>query len=123
MLGDLHAARAAYENAADSAQPDIAPRAARELGLLCKDMGDSEGAITAYRRAIRTHHPEAAPTAANNLGNLLSDLGDVDGAIAAYRYAVESRHAAAAPDQPVSWDGCWSSGATSAVPGMPTCSR
>jgi len=85
----------ALQRVAHSGQPEMAPMAAYNLGVLLQEQGDVTGAQAAYRQAINSGHPDAAPTAAVNLGILLRLQGDVAGAQAAYQQAINSGH----PDQ------------------------
>src|SRR5262245_21750834 len=49
--GDSAGARAAFEQAAQTTDPDIAPKAALALGTLLQQEGDSQGALRAYQFA------------------------------------------------------------------------
>jgi Flp pilus assembly protein TadD len=66
----VQGARAAYQRAIDSGHPDVAPRAARNLGLLLQAQGDVQGAREAYQRAIDSGHADEAPRAARSLRTL-----------------------------------------------------
>jgi len=60
----VEGARAAYQQAIDSGDPDAAPGAALSLGNLLADQGDVEGARAAYQQAIDSGDPEASALAA-----------------------------------------------------------
>jgi tetratricopeptide (TPR) repeat protein len=94
--GDDAGARAAFEAALDAEEPDLAARAAANLGIVLMHH-DASGARQALERAARSGDREAAPQAAFNLGVLLAQGGDAAGAAAAYRMAVASGHAEQAP--------------------------
>ena len=96
--GDVEGARAAYQQAIDSGDPDAGPSAASRLGWLLEQQGDVAGARAAYQQAIDSGHPREAPYAAVNLGPLLAKEGDVAGARAAYQRAIDSGDPDAAPD-------------------------
>src|SRR4051794_30162352 len=66
--GDPAGARAAYERAIASGDPEIAPRAAFSLGAMAEEQSDPDGACVAYRHAIESGHDDLAPAAAFNLG-------------------------------------------------------
>ena len=95
LTGDLDGARAAYQRAIDSRDPEATPAALHGLGVLLEEQGDVAGAKAAYQRAIDSGHPDRAPMAAVNLGLLLAGQGEVAGAKAAYQQAIDSGH----PDQ------------------------
>ena len=59
----------------ESGDPEQAPRAMVNLGVLLEEQGDVEGARAAYQRAIDSGHPDEAPTAMVNLGVLLERAG------------------------------------------------
>jgi tetratricopeptide (TPR) repeat protein len=82
----------ALQRVAHSGQPEMAPMAAYNLGVLLQEQGDVTGAQVAYRQAIDSGHPDQAPRAAINLGNLLAEQGDVAGARAAFQQAIDSGH-------------------------------
>lgn len=88
-------ARAAYQQAIDSGDREIAPRAADDLGLLLATHRDSgpdavDGAVAAFRYAAGSGHPRYAPKAAWMLGTLLSARGDLPGARAAFQRSVDT---------------------------------
>jgi tetratricopeptide (TPR) repeat protein len=85
----------AMRRASGSADPDLAPLAARNLGVLLAEQGDIGGALAAYQQVIDSDHPDQAPKAAFNLGMLLAEQGDIGGALAAYQQVIDSDH----PDQ------------------------
>ncbi|MEU4540282.1 tetratricopeptide repeat protein, partial [Streptosporangium sp. NPDC023825] len=89
-----HAITAARK-ATTSPDPDHAPQAAFNLGVLLDEQGDPQGAQEAYQLAINSDHPDHAPQAAFNLGFLLDEQGDPQGAQEAYQLAINSSH----PDQ------------------------
>jgi non-ribosomal peptide synthetase-like protein len=93
---DVEAARRTYEQAIASGDPDAAPRASIDLGVLLAVQGDIDGARMAFARAASSGHREA-PWAVIGLGLLLEALGDRAYARDAYRFVVESGHAQAAP--------------------------
>jgi non-ribosomal peptide synthetase-like protein len=93
---DVEAARRGYEQAIAAGDPDAAPRAAIDLGVLLAVQGDVHGARLAFARAASSGHPEA-PWAVIGLGLLLEALGDLAYARDAYRYVAASGHAQAAP--------------------------
>jgi tetratricopeptide (TPR) repeat protein len=93
---DVEAARRTYEQAIASGDPDAAPRASIDLGVLLAVQGDVDGARMAFARAASSGHREA-PWAVIGLGLLLEALGDRAYARDAYRFVVESGHAQAAP--------------------------
>jgi tetratricopeptide (TPR) repeat protein len=78
----------AWRAASDSGDPNQAPGADFNLGLLCTEQGDIDGAKAAYQRTIDSGHPVHAPNAAFNLGNLLMNQGDLEGAQRAYGPAI-----------------------------------
>ncbi|MEV8635740.1 tetratricopeptide repeat protein, partial [Streptosporangium sp. NPDC051023] len=86
-----HAITAARK-AITSSDPDEAPKAAVNLGVLLGEQGEVEGARAAYQLAIDSGHPDEAPKAAVNLGVLLGEQGEVEGARAAYQLAIDSGH-------------------------------
>jgi tetratricopeptide (TPR) repeat protein len=87
----------AWRKAASSGNPDAAPQAALNLGILLQRLGDAEGARAAYQLAIDSGHADTAPMAAVNLGFVLQEQGSLDGARAAYQLAIDSGHADTAP--------------------------
>jgi tetratricopeptide (TPR) repeat protein len=93
---DVEAARRTYEQAIAAGDPDAAPRASIDLGVLLAVQGDVDGARVAFARAASSGHREA-PWAVIGLGLLLEALGDRAYARDAYRFVVESGHAQAAP--------------------------
>ncbi len=82
--GDIAGAKAAYEVAIDSGHVDVAPMAARNLGMLLEKQGDVAGAKTAYQVAIG--QADVAPKAAVNLAVMLEKQEDVAGARPAIRW-------------------------------------
>src|SRR6266545_309230 len=95
--GERRPAEAALRQVVDSGDPDLAPSASFNLGVLLIDEGDVAGARAALQQAINSGHPHEAPMAAGNLGLLLLEERDVAGARAAFQLAVESGDAEAAP--------------------------
>ncbi len=85
--GDAAGAQTAYQQAIDSADTHILPKAAFNLGILLEN-NDPAAAKAAYKIAIESGHPRNAPRAAVNLGNLLWSEGDGAGAKSAYRRAI-----------------------------------
>ncbi len=67
MVGGADAARAAYQHAIDSGEPEHAPRAWVNLGNLEKMVGNADAARTAYQHTIDSGHPEALSLARNAL--------------------------------------------------------
>nr|MDQ2876744.1 hypothetical protein [Actinomycetota bacterium] len=64
--GDMAAARFALQRVADSADPELSPAAALDLGSVYKATGDIGPARRAYEAAASSGHPEAAPLAARD---------------------------------------------------------
>ena len=87
----------AWEQAANSDDPDVAPTAAVNLGLLLDEQGNIDGACVAFQKAIDSGHLQQAPKGAFNLGILLHEQGDVAGARAAYQKAIDSGHEEQSP--------------------------
>jgi tetratricopeptide (TPR) repeat protein len=90
VLGDEAAARAAFQAAIESADPDVASEALVELGHLLLSRRDPE-ALAVFERAVATGHPEFAPAAMIGVG-LVRDkvLGDYLGALGAFQQAAGS---------------------------------
>jgi tetratricopeptide (TPR) repeat protein len=88
--GDVEGARAAYQQAIDSAHPDAAARGAFNLAIVLTEQGDVEGARAAYQQAIDSAHPDVAAKAAVNLGNLGRERGSPENAPEAYQVGIES---------------------------------
>ena len=68
----------ALKQAADSGHRDIAPMAARNLGLLLYlvyRQDRAQEAVVAFQQAIDSGDPHQAPMAALNLGRVLKELG------------------------------------------------
>lgn len=85
---DAVAARDAYRNAINSADPHWAPLAASRLANLLRAAGGpSEEMDAAYQVAIDSGNPEVAPQAAFNLASVLVERGDLAAAEATYRRA------------------------------------
>lgn len=85
--GVLDGARKAFEEAIRVGDPELAPRAAFNLGVLLA--ADPAAAVDAYQQAIATGHPDVAPKAAFNLACVLDQDGQPEAARAAYERAIE----------------------------------
>jgi len=85
-------AETALHRVIDSGDPDWAPKARFNLGLLRAERGDVAGARAAYQQAIDSDHPDASFRALTSLGVLLQEQGDVAGARAAYQQVIDSGH-------------------------------
>jgi len=94
---NLDAAEDALAKAANSDDPEVAPSAAFNLGVLLAEQGEHERAEQAFQQAVDSGHPEAAPMAANNLGFLLAEQGEHERAEQAYQRAIDSVHTDGAP--------------------------
>jgi tetratricopeptide (TPR) repeat protein len=90
--GNIAGARAAFQRAIDSGDPESAPMAAVHLGSLLAEQNDVVGAWSAYQVAIDSGHRESTAKAGVNLGVLLAEQNDVAGARAAYQVAIDSGH-------------------------------
>lgn len=89
VLGDEEAARAAFDRAAASGDPDVRAEAMYEIA--CDQMMRRDAAAAAmFRRVIETRHPTWAAAAMVGLGKMLKRDGDREGAEALYRDAVEA---------------------------------
>jgi hypothetical protein len=88
--GEYDFARAAFQVAIDSGEPQVAPRAALGLAALLTEQGDLVKAREAFQVAIDSGEPQVAPRAALGLAALLTELGDVVGARAAFVMAIDS---------------------------------
>ena len=71
VKGDRDGARAAYEQAVDSADLDASLWGTWYLGHMLQDEGDLDGACRKYEVVVRSSHPELAPKVAIELGELL----------------------------------------------------
>lgn len=71
----LDHARTAYQTAVASGHPEVAPRAAYNLGNLLFDQGEYPNATQEYQRAIDSGHPDVAPAALDSLKRLERRLG------------------------------------------------
>jgi tetratricopeptide (TPR) repeat protein len=89
-LGDIGAARSAYESAS-CAQGEIAASAAYNLGHLLRTV-DPAASKAAYSRAMALEPLETGPKAAVNLGIALFEEGSVDSARTAFEWAIKSGH-------------------------------
>lgn len=87
--GDLTRAQDAFLRAADSGDPDLAPRAALELGLMLASH-DPAGAEAAFKTAIGSGHRLHGTRAAFELGKLHQKLGHLDGALVNFEVAAQS---------------------------------
>src|SRR5215211_2056700 len=76
--GELHPAENAWRKVGDSGDPDLAPRAAFNLGLLLKEQRRPPEAVGALKQAADSGHRDIAPMAARNLGMLLYLLSKAD---------------------------------------------
>jgi len=88
----LATAEAAWRQAAEEGDEELAPRAALSLGMVLEKQGDLEGAKTAFQQAIDSGDVERASIAAFALGALREKLGDLEGAKTAYQQALDSGH-------------------------------
>jgi tetratricopeptide (TPR) repeat protein len=91
VLQDRDAGLRTYQQAADSADPDIAGQALVEIGQMQTIYREVPAARAAFERAIGTRHPRWAPQAMIGLGTLLRrQLGDDTGAQAMFQQAIDS---------------------------------
>ncbi len=91
VLKDRDAALRTYQQAVESADPDVAVEALVELGHVRAVYRETPAAQAAYQQAIGTRHPRWAPEAMIGLGNLLQRLlDDEDGAQAMFQQAIKS---------------------------------
>jgi tetratricopeptide (TPR) repeat protein len=94
VLQDMDAGLRTYQQAAESADPDVAAEALVEIGQMQAIYREVPAARAAYQRAIGTGHPRWAPQAMIGMGNLLRRrLGDDDGAQAMFQQAIDSSDA------------------------------
>jgi len=78
--------------------PDEAPRALRNIGVLKEDVhGDAEGARSAFEAAIAWNHPLHSQGARVNLAQLLEKEGDRAGAALLFREVIDSDHPVESP--------------------------
>jgi tetratricopeptide (TPR) repeat protein len=99
--GELHPAENAWRKVGDSGDPDLAPRAAFNLGLLLKEQRRPPEAVGALKQAADSGHRDIAPMAARNLGLLLYLVYRQDRAqeaVVAFQQAIDSRHPNYAPE-------------------------
>jgi TolA-binding protein len=96
-IGDLDGARAAFQRASESDNPQAKAGASISLAILLEEQGDLAGARAAYQKAIDSDHPQYSPQAAFGLGRLQERQEDVAGARAAYQKAIDSDHPEYAP--------------------------
>jgi tetratricopeptide (TPR) repeat protein len=89
---DLAQAAEAYQRAAASDHPDVAPKAMLCLAEIREDQDDPAEATDAYQRAIDSGDPDVSAKALYGLGRLRAREGDVSGAESAYRRALDSGH-------------------------------
>jgi tetratricopeptide (TPR) repeat protein len=95
--GRLKRAMECWEEAAASADPDVYPVAALNLGLARVEVGDGPGAEAALQVACESGHPDMAPKAWLNLGSLYGSAGrDVD-ARKCFEAALASHHPEVVP--------------------------
>lgn len=88
--GDLPGARAAFQKAIDSRDPEQAPIGFINLAVLLENTGDFPGARASWQKAIDSGHAKWSPHAANWLGVMLEKQKDMAGARAAYQLALDS---------------------------------
>ncbi len=88
--GDLDAARAAFQRAIDTGNPNITPLALVLLGIASQQQGDPAAARAAFQRAVDTGSRDFAPPALLSLGILLDQQGDIDAARAAFQQAIKT---------------------------------
>lgn len=95
VLDDPAAALLGYQQAAGSADPDVAAEALLEIGHLQAIVyRDALAAQAAYQQVIGMRHPRWSPEAMIDLGYLLHwQLGDDDGAQAMFQQAIDSGNA------------------------------
>lgn len=90
VFRDWDAAQMIYQQAAESADPDVAVEALVELGQIRSVYREATAAQAAFQQAIDTRHPRWAPQAMIGFGNLLlGQLGDEVGAQAMFQQAIE----------------------------------
>jgi tetratricopeptide (TPR) repeat protein len=78
--------------------PDEAPRALRNIGVLKEDiLGDVDGARSAFEAAIAWNHPLHSQGARVNLAQLLEKEGDRAGAALLFREVIDSDHPVESP--------------------------
>jgi hypothetical protein len=87
--GDLLRAQDAFLRAGDSGDPELAPRAALELGLMLAPH-DPAGAEAAFKMAIGSGHRLHGTRAAFELGKLHQKLGHLSGALVNFEVAAQS---------------------------------
>ena len=104
--GNVQGARAAYQRAIDTGQPDQALAAMVNLGVLLAEQGDVEGARAAYQRAIDTGHPNA-PMAMVSLGAAAGRAGQCSGGSGRLPAGHRHRPPRHAPMAMVAWGCCW----------------
>ena len=73
-LDKLDTAQVAWTNAVASGDPETAPMASYNLGVLFQEQGDYARAQEAYQQAIDSGHPKWAPNAARALQRLRPSL-------------------------------------------------
>jgi tetratricopeptide (TPR) repeat protein len=92
---DITGAEAAYNQAIDSGDPDEAPAAMIDYGVLRWSIDDLAGAQAAFEQAIAADHPDLVPLASVNLARVLARQGDAAKGQAILRRVAASGH----PDQ------------------------
>lgn len=90
VLEDRDAGLRTYQQAAESADPDVAAEALVELGHMRAIYKDTAAAEAAYQQVIGTGHQRWAAQAMIGLGHLLRDRGDGNGAQAMFERAIGS---------------------------------
>lgn len=92
---DITGAEAAYNQAIASGDPDEAPAAMIDYGVLRWSIRDLAGAQAAFEQAIAAGHPDLVSLASVNLARVLARQGDVAEGQAILRRVAASGH----PDQ------------------------
>ncbi|MFC4111174.1 tetratricopeptide repeat protein [Nonomuraea zeae] len=97
--GDVEEARRWWLHAADTGDPDAAPHALFDLGVIeHRRHGDMEKAQHWWKRAAETDHPHAAPKAMISLGLSEHEFGRVEEARAWYLRVIGSEHSDEIPE-------------------------
>lgn len=85
---DRDAAQAAYRRVLATGDPEYAPRAAYNLGLLLQDAEDMDGARAAFESLAILGNPGLTARAAFALGNMSVQAGNAEAARSAYERAM-----------------------------------
>lgn len=97
-VGDLPAARAAFEQAAVSVSPDLMAAAELNLAAVSRMQGYQDQAEEGYRRVAASQQPDFAPVAMLKLAELLEDASRIGDARRWYRFALGTGHPAVSSD-------------------------